>query len=421
MSDFLSALRERGLIHQTSDDETDQRPLEKLLAEERVTAYIGFDPTAPSLTVGNLVQVILLAHLQRSGHRPIVLMGGGTGLVGDPSGKTEMRKLLDEGAVAANLAAQREQISRYLDLAPSDDPKEERGIVLNNADWLLDLHYLDFLRDVGRHFSVNRMLAAEGVKLRLASPAGLSFLEFNYSLLQAYDYLVLSRKYGCALQMGGSDQWGNIVAGLELIRRADSRRAHALTTPLITTASGQKMGKTEKGAIWLDAERTSPYDYYQFWVNTDDRDAGRYLRVFTFLDLGEIEALDRLEGADIRKAKEVLAFEATRLTHGEEEAKAAQKGARALFGGGKTGGGDSVPTYAVPRADLESGISVVDLSASSKLCDSRNDARRQARQGGLYLNGESVDEDRVVTAADLVDGEILLRRGKKRHMKIVPE
>ncbi|MCH2375439.1 MAG: tyrosine--tRNA ligase, partial [Planctomycetes bacterium] len=322
----MDDLRARGLVYQSTDDDTSDRPLSRLLDGNPVTFYAGFDPTASSLTVGNLVPVMLLAHIQRAGHRPIALVGGGTGMVGDPSGKTEMRQLLTAEDVENNAHAQKKQLDRYLDLdaEPSDDG--ERGFMLNNADWLLNLNYVEFLREVGRHFSINRMLAAESVKLRLSDEAGLSFLEFNYSILQAYDFLVLSRRYGCALQVGGSDQWGNIVAGIDLIRRAEGRQAHALTAPLLTTSSGQKMGKTEKGSVWLDPERTSPYDFYQFWINSDDRDVIRYLKIFTFLPVGQIASFEGREGADLRGAKELLALEATRLAHGEEEAKKAQEG-----------------------------------------------------------------------------------------------
>ncbi len=423
-ANFLSALRTRGLVHQTSDDETDERPLEKLLAAKRVTGYIGFDPTASSLTIGNLVQIMLLARFQKAGHRPIALVGGGTGMVGDPSGKTEMRRVLSPEELQTNLEAQTAQIGRYLDLAPEPDAGAAQGFVINNADWLLDLNYVEFLREVGRHFSINRMLAAESVQQRLESDAGISFLEFNYSILQAYDFLVLSRRYDCELQMGGSDQWGNIVAGIELVRRSDAKKVHAVTSPLLTTSSGQKMGKTEKGSVWLDPERTSPYDFYQYWINTDDRDVGRCLRVFTFLPDEEITELEKLAGADIRKAKQVLAFEATHLTHGEEEAKKAEAGARKLFGGDAPGLTIPLtPTHAVPKAKLEAGILIAELCADSRLTESRNAARRLAKQGGLYVNGTSVPEDYVVTQKDLKPGvgedEIVLRAGKKKFMRVV--
>jgi tyrosyl-tRNA synthetase len=427
VSNFLAVLRERGFLHQTTDDEAVEKPLQKLLESRRVTGYVGFDPTAPSLHVGNLVPVMGLAHLQRSGHRPLVILGGGTGLIGDPSGKTEMRKMLDSGEAVTNLELQRTQIGKYLDLAPGGgpsaaDPAEGRGLVLNNAEWLQPLNYIEFLRQFGRHFSVNRMLAADSVQLRLNSEGGLSFLEFNYGLLQAYDFFVLNERYGCELQLGGSDQWGNIVAGIELIRRAAGRKAHGITFPLITTASGGKMGKTETGAVWLDPERTSPYHYYQYWINTDDRDVGRFLRLFTLLSITEIQELEGLKGADIRRAKERLAFEATALSHGKEAASRAQEGARSLFGGGVAAGESaSVPTYQVARSLLEAGIPAVQLFSETGMTKSRNEARRLAGQKGLYVNDQPIAEDRVLSSKDLKDGALLLQVGKKKHLKIVPE
>ena len=417
VSGFLDTLRERGFIEQT----TDEAALEKLFGEggNTVPAYIGFDPSSSSLHVGSLVPIMALVHLQRAGHRPIALVGGGTGRVGDPSGKTEMRKMLGEDSVDENLLGIRNQLSRFLELCEPGDEQAggSAGFVVDNADWLLELNYVDFLRDIGRHFSVNRMLSAESVKLRIDSESGLSFLEFNYSILQAYDFLVLNQRHGCQVQMGGSDQWGNIVAGIDLIRRVDGNQAYGITFPLITTASGAKMGKTEAGAVWLDAERTSSYDYYQFWINTDDRDVGRFLRLFTLLPVEEVAALEALEGADIRQAKQTLALEATALNHGREAAEQAAEAARALFSN-KGGGGDSVPTCEVAAADLEAGVPVVQLFNDCGLCDSKGAARRLARQGGLYVNDEKVEEDRVLTSSDLVDGCIMLRAGKKKHRRI---
>ena len=422
MSDFLSTLRARGFLHQTTDDETDEKPFEKLQASTRVTGYVGFDPTASSLHVGNLVPIMGLRHLQDCGHRPIVVLGGGTGMVGDPSGKTELRKLLLADGIEENLRSQREQFSRYLDLVDSDEAGDDApGLVVNNAEWLTSLGYIDFLREIGRHFSVNRMLSAESVKLRLDADSGLSFLEFNYMLLQAYDFLVLHRRYNCTVQMGASDQWGNIIAGVDLIRRVEGsdQKAHAVTFPLLTTAGGKKMGKTEAGAVWLDPARTSPYDFYQYWVNADDRDVSRFLRIFTLLDLGEVERLEKLEGAEIREAKQVLAFETTRLTHGEEEAKKARDGARSVF----RGGGDSanVPTHAVSAADLGVGLLTIEVFAAAGLCDSKSAARRMARQNGLYVNNESIAEDHVLKPDQMQDGVILLRAGKKKHRRLVVE
>ncbi len=310
--------KERGFIEQVTDEEK----IPELL-EGKVTCYIGFDPTASSFHVGSLVPIMALAHMQRHGHRPIALVGGGTGLVGDPSGKQEMRQILTYEEIRQNAEAQKKQFALFLDFS------EDRALLLNNAEWLTKLNYIDFLRDIGVHFSVNRMLAAESVKIRLET--GLSFIEFNYQLLQAYDFWHLFKHYDCLIQMGGSDQWGNIVAGTDLIRRLEGKQAYGMTFPLIMTADGKKMGKTEKGAVWLDAQRTSPYEYYQFWINTDDRDVKRFLALFTFLPMEEIEEYRKLEGADLRKAKEVLAFEATKIVHGEEEAKKARNASRNVF------------------------------------------------------------------------------------------
>lgn len=417
----MEELRARGLFYQSTDDESDDRPLQKLLASKPVTYYCGFDPSAASFTVGNLVSIMLLAHIQRCGHRPIAVVGGGTGMIGDPSGKTELRQLLTMEDVEKNLAAQKTQLDHYLDLTTDPDREPTKGFMVNNAEWLLELNYVDFLREMGRHFSVNRMLAAESVKLRMESESGLSFLEFNYSLLQAYDFVILNRRYDCELQVGGSDQWGNIISGIDLLRRADGRSAHGLTAPLLMTASGQKMGKTEKGAVWLAPDRTSPYDFYQFWVNTDDRDIVQYLGIFTFLSVEEIAEYAKLEGAAIREAKSVLAYEATKITHGEDEARKAQTAAKALFMDGKPNM-EGVPTWSVNSDRLASGVPAIELATESKLCDSRNSARRLARQGGLYVNGTSSPEDRVLNVDDIDDdGGILLRAGKKRYMRIVPE
>ena len=417
LSGFLDTLRERGFIEQT----TDEAALEKLFNESEgpVSSYIGFDPSSSSLHVGSLVPIMALVHLQRSGHRPIALVGGGTGRVGDPSGKTEMRKMLGEDSVDENLLGIRNQLSRFLELSEPGDEQAggNAGFAVDNAEWLLELNYVDFLREIGRHFSVNRMLSAESVKLRIDSESGLSFLEFNYSILQAYDFLVLNQRHGCQVQMGGSDQWGNIVAGIDLIRRVDGKQAYGITFPLITTASGAKMGKTEAGAVWLDAERTTPYDYYQFWINTDDRDVSRFLRLFTLLPVEELAALEALEGADIREAKQTLALEATALNHGREAAEQAAEAAKALFSN-KGGGGDSVPTHEVAAAELEAGIPVIQLFNDCGLCDSKGAARRLARQGGLYVNDEKVEEDRVLTSSDLDNDCMMLRAGKKKHRRI---
>jgi tyrosyl-tRNA synthetase len=411
MSGALATLRERGFVKETTDD----AGIEKLLGAGPVAIYAGFDPSAPSLQVGNLVPIMALAHLQRAGHRPIVVMGGGTGMVGDPSGKTEARKLLTPEDVQRNLGFFRDQFGRFLDFGPG------KAIILDNADWLLPLNYIEFLRDYGRHFRVNQMLTADCFKTRLESESGLSFLEFNYMLLQAYDFLVLFKEYGCRFQIGGSDQWGNIVAGIDLIRRVAGGESYGLTIPLITTAGGAKMGKTAEGTVWLAADRTRPYDLYQYWINVDDRDVGRFLRLFTFLPLDEIRGLESLPGAEIRKAKEVLAFELVRIIHGAEEAERARGAAKALFGdsrGGGGEGGEGVPTHDLSRGEIEKGVLAVKLFGELKLCSSQTEARRMARQKGIYVNDEPIEEGRVLGPGDVKAGVILLRSGKKRHMKV---
>ena len=396
---------ERGFIEQV----TDEGKLRDLL-KGRTTCYIGFDPTASSLHVGSLVPIMSLAHMQRHGHQPIALVGGGTGLVGDPSGKTEMRQILSLEEIAQNAEAQKKQFSRFLDFS------EGKALLLNNADWLTKLNYIDFLRDIGVHFSVNRMLSSESVKIRLET--GLSFIEFNYQLLQAYDFWHLFRHRGCTVQMGGSDQWGNIVAGIDLIRRLEGKEAYGMTFPLIMTADGRKMGKTEKGAVWLDSERTSPYDYYQFWINTDDRDVSRFLALFTFLPMEEIREYGRLEGAELREAKEVLAFETTRILHGKEEAEKARNAARALFSGDE--GEGSIPTTSMEKNVFDQGIPAFKLFEITGLCSSGSEARRLIDQGGAYLNKGRLDKfDLVIRIEDFNQkGELLLRSGKKKFHRI---
>jgi tyrosyl-tRNA synthetase len=401
----LETLAERGFLEQT----TDEAALRELLRNP-TTCYIGFDPTASSFHVGSLVPIMALAHLQRAGHRPLALVGGGTALIGDPSGKTEMRRMLTRGEIDANAQGLRAQLARYLDF--------ERGaLLLNNADWLAPLNYIEFLRDVGVHFSVNRMLAAESYRQRLET--GLNFIEFNYMLLQAYDFLVLYQKQGCRVQMGGNDQWGNILAGVDLVRRVEGQEVFGVTFPLLTTSSGAKMGKTAQGAVWLDAARTSPYDFYQYWINTEDPDVGRFLGLFTFLPMDEVRRLGALTGADLRQAKEVLAYEVTRLLHGDAEAEKARTASRALFAG--VGDLDSVPTFEVPADRLAAGVEVFVLFAEAGLAKSRGEARRLVEQGGAYINGEPVTAiDHRVTAADLKDGAVLLRAGKKKYCAVKP-
>jgi len=404
-------LKERGFVAQVSDEGA----VRKMLEGKPITFYVGFDSTA-----GSLVPIMAMVHLRRAGHRAIAVVGSGTTMVGDPSGKTEMRQLLDEATIRAQGRAIHFQLARYLRFDGTN------AIAVDNADWLLPLNYIAFLRDIGRHFSVNRMLAAEAYKLRLEK--GLSFIEFNYQLLQAYDYLTLYRKYGCTLQMGGDDQWGNILAGVDLIRRVDGGAAEALTFPLLTTASGAKMGKTAQGAVWLDAALFGPYDFYQYWVNCDDRDVGRFLRIFTLLPLDEVRRLESFKDSGINEAKRVLAYEATKITHGEVDAENARKAAAAVFVRGSSeaktsakGDASVLPTTAIPRARLEAGISPAELFTEVGLTPSRREAKRLVEQGGLYVNDKRVDSvERLLTVKDLgADGGMLLKAGKKKIHRVV--
>ena len=395
----LRVLRERGFIQQISDEEE----LKQQLAGGRVTFYSGFDPTASSLHVGSLVPLMAMAHLARAGHRPIALLGGGTTMVGDPSGKTELRQMLSKEAIADNRAGIEAQVRRVLGDVPD-------AVVVDNGEWLLPLNYIDFLREIGRHFSVNRMLAAEAYKQRLEK--GLSFIEFNYQLLQAYDFLVLKRRHDCTLQIGGDDQWGNIVAGVDLIRRVDQGQAFALTFPLITTASGAKMGKTAAGAVWLDAARTSPYDFYQYFVNVDDRDVVRFLKLFTVVPLAEIERFEAIVGAELRDAKRLLARGVTTIVHGAAAAGEAQRAAAAAFGGG--GDESAIPTFAVAGTEK-----VVDVLAASGLAASKSVARRLVEQGGVRVGDRKVATvDETLTAGE-IGGGVLLHAGKKSVRRLV--
>ena len=401
----LEILRERGFIQQT----THQEPLEKLLAKEKITFYVGFDPTADSLHAGSMLPIMAMAHMQCAGHRPIAILGGGTTMIGDPSGKTELRKMLTQETIAYNASRLKEQLSRYLDFG------SEKALMLNNAEWLLSLNYIEFLREIGAHFSVNRMLTAECFKSRMER--GLSFIEFNYMLLQSYDFLVLYQKYGCRLQMGGDDQWSNILSGADLIRRVEAKEAYGVTFPLLTTSSGKKMGKTEAGAVWLDADKTSPYEFYQYWRNTDDRDVERFLALYTFLPMDEVRRLGALKDQEINEAKKILAFEATKLAHGESEAMKAQEAASALFGGKASL--ESVPTVELAAEQLEAGMSLIDLVMVAKLAPSRSEARRLITQNGISVNEEKVtDFNQVFGKEAFVNGELLLRKGKKDYQKI---
>lgn len=402
----FDVLNERGFIAQVTDEEA----LRRQFGTESVTLYNGYDSTADSLHVGHLVTIMAMMHLQRAGHRPIGLVGGGTTMIGDPSGKTEMRQMLSKETIEANGRAIHAQLNHYLDFDGG------QAIASNNAEWLLELNYITFLREIGRHFSVNRMLAAEAYKQRLER--GLSFIEFNYQILQAYDYLELYRRYGCTLQLGGDDQWGNLLAGVDLIRRIEGETVQAMTYPLLTTASGAKMGKTAEGAVWLDPNRLSPYDYYQYWVNCDDRDVEKLLKIFTFLPIEEINRLSALEGAEIREAKRILAYEATVITHGEDEAKAAEAAAKAAFSSG--GDVEAIPTTTLSRSRLQAGLGVLEIFAEVGLTKSRSDARRMLQQGGIYVNDQRVDDvSAELSASDEAVEGILLRAGKKKYHRLI--
>ena len=414
-SDLLRIFQERGFIHQVTDPEG----LDALAARREVVGYIGFDCTADSLHIGSLVQIMMLRWLQKTGQRAIALMGGGTTRVGDPSGRDESRKLLTDEVIAANLEGIRRNFDPFLDFAGGGEGGRP-AVMINNADWLDELRYIPFLRDIGRHFSVNRMLTMDSVRLRLERDQPLTFLEFNYMLLQSYDFVELSKRHGCNLQMGGSDQWGNIVMGVELGRRVADASLFGMTTPLITTASGQKMGKTAAGAIWLSPHRLAPYDYFQFWRNTEDADVGRFLRLFTDMPLDEVARLEALRGAEVNEAKKILAFEATRMLHGEEAAGRAAETARQVFEQGVAGG--ELPAISRPRAELEAGIPLHRLVAEAGLAKSNSEARRLAEQGGVRLNDAPVsDPNRLVGLGDVgADGAIKLSAGRKRHALVRP-
>ena len=410
-SAFLRTMRERGFIHQITHPDD----LDAAATEGMITGYIGFDATAPSLHVGSLIQIMLLRRLQQAGHKPIVLMGGGTTKVGDPSGKDEARKMLTEDDIKANIASIQQVFARFLTFG--DGPTD--AVIVNNDDWLSKLGYIDFLREFGVHFTINRMLAFDSVKLRLDREQPLTFLEFNYMLMQATDFLELNRRFGCSLQMGGSDQWGNILTGVELIRRVDARPAFGLTTPLLSTSSGAKMGKTAAGAVWLNADLRSPYDYWQFWRNTEDADVGRFLALFTDLPMDEVHRLASLDGAAINDAKKVLADEATRMLHGEDAAASARQAATAAFEQGALS--QELPTIAVSSAVLAEGITLAALAVDAGLANSRGEARRLAQGGGLRLNDQQVtDGMQMVTPADLIDGVVKLAAGKKKIVLVRP-
>ncbi|WP_165843876.1 tyrosine--tRNA ligase [Phenylobacterium kunshanense] len=410
-SEFLKTMQARGYIHQVSHPEE----LDSAAASGIVTAYVGFDATAPSLHVGNLISIMMLRRLQQAGHKPVVLMGGGTTKVGDPSGKDESRKLLTEADIAANIASIRTVFEKFLTFG--DGPTD--AVMVNNDDWLSKLGYIEFLREYGPHFTVNRMLTFDSVKLRLEREQPLTFLEFNYMLMQAVDFLHLNRTRGVQLQMGGSDQWGNIINGVELVRRMDQKSAFALTTPLLTTSSGAKMGKSAAGAVWLNADMRSPYDYWQFWRNTEDADVGKFLRLFTDLPLDEVARLESLPGAEINEAKKVLANEATRMLHGAAEAEKAAAAAQAAFEQG--GLSADLPTHEIAAAELETGVQLADLVVAAGLAGSKGEARRLAQGGGLRVNDAAeTDANRTIATADLLDGVVKLGAGKKKIVLVKP-
>lgn len=404
-------LKRRGLIAQTTDEEK----IKNLLNNGKTKFYIGFDPTADSLHVGHIVQIMVMAHLQRAGHTPIALFGGGTGMIGDPSGKTDMRKMLTRETIEHNISCFKNQMSRLIDFS------ENKAIMVNNADWLLNLNYVEFLRDIGVHFSVNRMLSAECYKQRLER--GLSFFELNYMIMQSYDFLVLNREYGCELEMGGDDQWSNIIGGVELVRKKDTKEVYGMTFKLLTTSEGKKMGKTESGAVWLDKNKTSPYDFYQYWRNIADNDVTKCMKMLTFLPIDEIEKMELLRGSEINKAKEVLAYEVTKLIHGEEEARKSQEAAHAIFE--KRQNTENMPFTEIDISILEEGIMLTELMLKINLISSKGEARRLIEQGGVSICSDGKDYEKVnavsmmVSKENFKDGYIIIKKGKKVYHKVV--
>ncbi|TCR82144.1 tyrosine--tRNA ligase [Rhizobium sp. BK376] len=412
-SDFLRTLQERGFIHQISDE----AGLDDLFAKETVTAYIGFDPTAPSLHAGSLIQIMMLHWMQATGHRAVSLMGGGTGMVGDPSFKEESRQLMTVDTIESNIASIKRVFSNYLTYG--EGPKD--ALMINNAEWLRSLNYLEFLRDVGRHFSVNRMLSFDSVKTRLDREQSLSFLEFNYMILQAYDFVELAKRYDCRLQMGGSDQWGNIVNGIDLGHRMGTKQLFALTSPLLTTSSGAKMGKSASGAVWLNADMLSAYDFWQYWRNTEDADVSRFLKLYTTLPMDEVARLSALGGSEINEVKKILATEVTAILHGREAAEQAAETARKTFEEG--GLSDNLPSVDVPASELNSGIGLLSLIVRAGLAGSNGEARRHVQGGAVRINDQAVSDERRLIGNDelTADGVIKLSLGKKKHILIRPE
>ncbi|MCL2793351.1 MAG: tyrosine--tRNA ligase [Spirochaetaceae bacterium] len=408
MNQVLSLLHERGFVKQCTDIDL----LDKKLSSGQLTFYCGFDPTGPSLHAGHLVPLFAMAHLSKAGHKAIALVGGGTARIGDPSGKIEMRKIISYEEVKSNAGKIKKQIEKFIDFS------ENKAMLVDNADWLANLNYIDFLREIGSHFSVNRMLSFEAYKHRLEH--GLSFIEFNYQLLQSYDYLILRRNYNCELQLGGDDQWGNIVAGADLIRRIDSKEVIGLTFPLVTRSDGKKMGKTEQGALFLDPNVVTPYDFFQYWRNVADADVEKFLYLYTFLPGEEIRELGKLKDQEVNRAKEILAYEITKIIHGEEEAEKAKEAARTAFGGSADGDKSSISSIEISKSEINNGINVVDLFAKTTLCSSKAEARRLITQGGAEVSEEKIsDVDAVIGSSFIKDGEIMLKAGKKRYFRII--
>ncbi len=406
MKNVFDVLKERGLIAQTTHEEE----IRELLEKEKITFYIGFDPTADSLHIGHFMQLVVMKHMQNAGHRPIVLLGGGTTMVGDPTGKADMRPMISQETIQHNADMFKQQMSKFIDFS------DGKAIMVNNADWLLNQNYIEFLREVGVHFSVNRMLTAECFKTRLEK--GLSFLEFNYMLMQGYDFYKLHKEYDCIMEFGGDDQWSNIIGGIELIRRKDGKQAYGMTFTLLTTSEGKKMGKTEKGALWLDPEKVSPYDFYQYWRNVDDKDVIRLLKLVTFVPMEEIAEYEKFEGSKLNEVKSRLAYEVTKMVHGEEEADKAQQAALALFSAGQNS--ENMPSFDLSKDVLGDELSILDLLVAVNLAPSKGEARRLVQQGGISVDGEKVtDIAYLVKSADFDKGEIVVKKGKKVYLKVV--
>ncbi len=406
MENVFDTLKERGLIAQTTHEDE----IRKILGEKKITFYIGFDPTADSLHIGHFMQLIVMKHMQNAGHRPIILLGGGTTMVGDPTGKTDMRPMITQEIIQHNADNFKKQMSKFIDF------EDGKAIMVNNADWLLGLNYVDFLREVGVHFSVNRMLSAECFKTRMEK--GLTFLEFNYMLMQGFDFYKLNKDYDCLMEFGGDDQWANILGGIELIRRKEGKQAYGMTFTLLTTSEGKKMGKTEKGALWLDPEKVSPYEFYQYWRNVDDKDVIRLLKLVTFIPMEQIREYEKLEGQELNKIKCLLAYEVTKMVHGEEAAKQANDAATAIFAGGSNT--ENMPSAEISKSEIESGINVLDMLVNVKLCPSKSEARRLVQQNGLSINGEKVSGvDTIINSEYFKDGEMIVKKGKKTFLKLI--